>query len=859
MNQADTPQEDKKLPDLYNRPGRDALAYRIGTHADFLRRMLARLPNQTIPDGPHRGTRPLAVLATHVEQDPAAALLDAWATVADVFTFYQERIVNEGYLRTAIERRSLLELARAIGYQLEPAVAATVYLAFTVQDGPGALRVVDVPAGTQVQSVPAGGDKPQTFETAQGFQARVAWNALRPHLSRPQTFASGIEVTTICVKGANLGLKAGDPLLLVFEGAPPKPKRIQKVVEVNRKSGYTCLELSDLAAAQRATDDSALATPGEDADHQPPFAGAAAGMAPDDAHKSVSPISVYAFKTKLGFFGHNAPFYNKDLGQLNDTFRALYFPWDDGDGLPIWKDSVKPSTTATEPPRDYVKADVFLERSLPGVQAGSWVLFAGLTDARAFQVDQAFDISQAGFATAAKVTGLKLKRADGDSLTEDDKSPAFTVRTTNAYVQSEPLDLVEVPISSPLEGGQDARLELDRNVTGLQVEQHLMLSGQVVGAPQGEVARELVSLTGIDMSDERYPKLTLAALQNDYVRSTVELNANVVRATHGETVHSEVLGSGDGSQARQRFALRRPPLTYLGKESTLQVRVNGVQWQEALSLFDLGARQQGYVVRVDEDGSTWVIFGDGQNGARLPSGVENVVASYRSGAGREGNVGAGSLSLLKTRPPGIKAVTNPQAAYGGADRESLQDVRARAPMAVAMNDRLVSLRDFADFAFTFPGVRKARAILSGDGVRNAVHITVAGDDGEQVATDRLLEEIRKACAPGQVVQVENYEPLFFRLEARVRLHPRYEWEAVQENIRAALFASFAFDRRRFGQRVYDWEVIVCIQGVEGVDAVELEALYVHERERAQFLKAEPTQLLRLEQAGITLALWEEAS
>ena len=48
----------------------------------------------------------------------------ACACVADVLGFYQERIANEGYLRTATERRSVLELARTIGYELKPGVAA---------------------------------------------------------------------------------------------------------------------------------------------------------------------------------------------------------------------------------------------------------------------------------------------------------------------------------------------------------------------------------------------------------------------------------------------------------------------------------------------------------------------------------------------------------------------------------------------------------------------------------------------------------------------------------------------------------------------------------------------------------------
>src|ERR1035441_4575129 len=118
-------------PAIENRPGLPALSYRLGTHASFFERMVAELAIQPVPDNP--ASRPLAPLSTRSTGDPAIALLDAWATVADVLTFYQERIANEGYLRTATERRSVLELAREIGYELKPGVAASADLAFTVR------------------------------------------------------------------------------------------------------------------------------------------------------------------------------------------------------------------------------------------------------------------------------------------------------------------------------------------------------------------------------------------------------------------------------------------------------------------------------------------------------------------------------------------------------------------------------------------------------------------------------------------------------------------------------------------------------------------------------------------------------
>src|SRR5438094_831952 len=113
-----------------NRPGLSAIAYRVGTHDQFKCSMLARLSSRDLP--------PLRELQTRDDDDFSIALLDAWATVADVVTFYQERTANESYLRTSTERRSLVELARLIGYEPRPGVAASTHLAFTLEDAPGA-------------------------------------------------------------------------------------------------------------------------------------------------------------------------------------------------------------------------------------------------------------------------------------------------------------------------------------------------------------------------------------------------------------------------------------------------------------------------------------------------------------------------------------------------------------------------------------------------------------------------------------------------------------------------------------------------------------------------------------------------
>lgn len=198
-----------------NRPGLNALSYRVGTHGSFLETMKARLSSLEFSSADFdegvmptaAQLRPLLGLKTRAPYDPAIALLDAWATVADVLTFYQERIANEGFLITATERRSVLELARLIGYRLRPGVAASVFLAYTLDKD----KEVDIPAGARAQSLPGPGELPQSFETSDKLFARSVWNTLQVRLTRPQIPRAR---KALYFKGTTTKLKPNDPLLL---------------------------------------------------------------------------------------------------------------------------------------------------------------------------------------------------------------------------------------------------------------------------------------------------------------------------------------------------------------------------------------------------------------------------------------------------------------------------------------------------------------------------------------------------------------------------------------------------------------------------------------------------------------------
>lgn len=372
-------------------------------------------------------------------------------------------------------------------------------------------------------------------------------------------------------------------------------------------------------------------------------------------------------------------------------------------------------------------------------------------------------------------------------------------------------------------------------------------------------------------STKRLEGRTILSLEGSmgycYDPEAFRVSANVARATHGGTL-TEVLGSGDGSKSNQRFELGKPLLTYVsaptanGVKSTLVVRVNDIEWNELHSLYGIDERSQSYIVRIDDSDLASIIFGDGKSGARLPTGNENIIATYRSGIGLEGEVAEKTLTILPSRPLGISDVTNPLPASGSAPREELADAQSNAPLTVLTLDRIVSLRDFENFARTFAGIGKAQAISIPLGQNKVVHITIASSSGSKVEQESdlfvnlvaAIDALRDPVAKIQErVYVDNFQPRTFSLEAGVILDPRYIAEEVLDRIEAELRAAFSFAGRNFGQYVTAAEVLDVIQAIEGVVAVDLDRL---ERDDAPVTGRSPQIILEAKKARIDLASGE---
>jgi hypothetical protein len=941
---------------IHNRPGLPALSYRIGTYGAFFQRMLDQIHSVTPPGA---SAPPLASLTTRAADDPAIALLDAWAVVADILTFYQERIANEGYLGTATERRSVLELARAIGYELAPGVAASAYLQFTVEEiigaatagnlpgvrvqspaGPGSspfnAGLVDIAQGTQVQSVPVPGQLPQTFETAADFQVRAQWNTLYPRLTQPQFIdlnAGPSGLALLYLQGTSTSLKRGDRLLLVepqpsspfliVDPQPGPPPAIVTALNVvpdsaNGRTRVECqaspslptfvpgsfpstdLKVQNVPFNQDSVQTYILQNQVSEGDLQAFLKrnGWDAGKLMtliNGLPQTQSSVQVFAFGARAGFFGHNALPATTTTSTTpattstssTSTYNTATPPATTATSSTTTTKPQSTTTTATtswaDPPIwgnsggvAYTAASAFLERSFPQVVAPGWALLEspGLPPT-AFPITGVVEETVADYGQSGKCTGLLVGGAG---------NPAFKVRETTAFIQSQQLALADLPLTDDDLSSANAhiwagetKLMLDSLVLGLAPGQPVALTGRRADAP-GVTANEVLLLQDIVHTGGFTTLQFQTATTFSYSRNTLTLSANVTLATHGATVQ-EVLGSGDGSQTSQSFTLKRPPLTYVsaptpsGIASTLQIRVNGVQWQEAPTLYGLGPSDKEYIVRRADDGTSTVTFGD--PASRLKTGPQNVSATYRTGIGLAGNVDAGTLSLLQSRPPGLRGITNPLPAGGGADPQRMADARKNAPLTALTLDRIVSLDDYQSFAQAFAGVGKAQAVSLWSGQIDQVCITVAAANGDSIDPtmplyQTLVQAIDLAHDPVQRFVVMGYQPQPFNLAATLVIdQPTYDPDAVHAQVGAVLATAFSFEQRAFGQAVTAAEILALIQSVPGVIASHLTQLYLTGDtagaslpEPQSFLPAsgaslvngvpQPAQLLLLNPLGVSL-------
>lgn len=864
-----------------NFPGLPAIAYRTGTWATFKQSMLARLSSADYPA--------LAALKTRDDDDFSIALLDASSVMLDILTFYQERLANESYLRTATQLQSLTELSRLIGYQPAPGVGASVYLSFMLQAATGlptdpSTTAITIPKGTQVQSVPAQGQTPQTFETSADILAKADWNALA--VQTGVTWAPQTGDTAVYLQGTTTQLQPGDAILVVgderLQGIGSQRWDLRLVTEV---------ETDSIKNRTHVTWSEGLGD-------------AAAGVAPASSNPKF-----YALRQKAALFGYNAI----NPLMLTPKIRTQLCGLLSGNEWKFGISSADGGNLATE---GLVDLDVVYSK----LAVGGWLalIHPDTNTSRSpsgfvtlYLIESVTSISRSDYGTSGKIT-----RVATDTSANLSEYYGAT-RSTSVLTQSEELAVAEQPLSFPLYGAFLDLKEIRPDLAGVQAiavyGKSQKLSVNVAAAPllfkpddesgdltlqpndvvtilqpvhlplnsdgsipdwrtftgkrnlrvldaggrTGTLWASVADFTLVPASDkdpaiqeyalvssvtvvtQDYPHTRIhlkSELLNCYDRTATTVNANVGLATQGMSV-SEILGSGAAATPNQTFSLKQVPLTFIqsptptGRLTTLQVTANAVAWQEVSSLYQQKPSAQVFATLNQPGGHTDILFGDGVEGSTLPTGQNNIQANYRIGSGLSGNVGAGSIATLVDRPLGVSGVDNPQDATGGQDPQSTDDIRANAPLSVLTLGRAVSITDYQNFARSFAGIAKAYAIWIPSGPGRGVFITVAAAGGSALppgnpTLNNLIAALHSYGNPLIPIYVQTFLETLFSLSVDIKCDPAYDAEAVKANVLQQLRQNYSFGARNFGQGVSADEVDAFVQAVPGVIAVNVTKLEV---------------------------------
>jgi predicted phage baseplate assembly protein len=182
---------------------------------------------------------------------------------------------------------------------------------------------------------------------------------------------------------------------------------------------------------------------------------------------------------------------------------------------------------------------------------------------------------------------------------------------------------------------------------------------------------------------------------------TAAAMGGTVTAEHAERVIGEQVGRSDGTPG-QRFSVRQSPVLPRGDSEVVEV-VDGDHvsvWTEVPDFSGSGPSDH-HVVWDSTTGTVHfgprIRYPDGsvrQHGALPRDGAWVRVSGYRSGGGRRGNVGARTLSVMRSAVPYVTGVVNLSPATGGVDPETIEEAKTRAPLTLRTGRRAVTADDY---------------------------------------------------------------------------------------------------------------------------------------------------------------------
>lgn len=785
---------------IFNRPGLPRIDYRIGTYADFRAAIMAQLNESRVLEG-----------WTHREgDDPGIALLEGASILGDILTLYQEVYANEAYLRTALWRESVADLVQLTGYRLSPGVGGRAVFAFAFKgDQPST-----IPAGFPVKAQVEGADAPVVFETAESATAHPRLNQF--HLYRPHRFAAVGNHTAVFsvplaeVEEQGLDLKERDRLFLVSDPGDPATKR-QVVVVKRVEERFDRFEIEIEGRWRQG--------------------GVSGGL------------HGYKLGRTFRHFGYNGPSEKITASGDDVVTESVSFVRQlqvEPDALIILYAGYHPLASFAAMPLSDEVDDVSVGTTmLVELQLAASTYVGGVPYFFERTVEQTEHASITWGALSGGSTVLELDAPPVLSSTyyTDIRSVSLHEVEGGSFTVTGQMEEAPVSDSSVLYhfGDVETYNELDERTLLFEKEDGTAAASTVTVEPLTGAESDEVTLRPVYLSEV----LEHFGLDDFPLRgeAPVAVYGNLAEATQGRTEAEVTLGNGDSREAFQTFKLPNAPLTYLNAVGTtppeipeLDVFVDERRWEHVASFFGQPPEAEVYVVREDAEENSWVQFGDGKTGRRLPTGRENVVARYRTGIGAHGARKADTAVQPGRRLDRLEKIYLPGIASGGDEPEHEEKAREAAPGKMQSLGRLVSLKDFESETLAIPGVDRVQAAWGLFDNVPGIELTVLMEQGREAEIDAvrriLVDYSRCRGARRFPIHVRQGQRRYVYVDVTVAIGPALREENIREAVREALGADgedghagnglFSPAYRRFGQGERASTVEGVVQNVEGV-------------------------------------------
>lgn len=311
-------------------------------------------------------------------------------------------------------------------------------------------------------------------------------------------------------------------------------------------------------------------------------------------------------------------------------------------------------------------------------------------------------------------------------------------------------------------------------------------------------------------------------LDEDLIIPSNSVTTGTVAATEGQKFERETLGVSSGVAGQQLITTHSPVIA--GSMTIFVDEGGGFQkWREVETLLESDGTDAVFVLSEDEFDRTAATFGDGVTG-KIPGTGAIIQASYRIGGGTRGNVSAGTLTTIVNSLPGVTAVTNPAAAVGGTDIETLASIRQNAPRVHRTASRAVSLQDHADLALSRAKIAKANAVKASNYTTSNRHVEVYVAPAEPTAlpTSDLMDVetfLISRAVTGSDVDVLNVSYIPINITAEIHVADGFLADSVRSVVNDAISQFLEYGRQEIGGLISQAHVYRAVLDIDGVDYV----------------------------------------